>query len=195
MKRNVLSAPIKYPLQSQGRLNNKGFTLIEIMIVVAIIGILSAIAIAPIYGKIDKAKEAKIMAMIPPIKNEVNVCASDYDLQHRWGSTNYDIRYLNGRLETELENKAYNNYYNYQNPFSKSKVILNYGSIPSGYKNPAVYITNKSQYSYNALKPATITPNLKGSIVVYMNNNVNYVDVYYINEAGKKSQINARVRN
>ena len=55
----------------------KGFTLIELMIVVAIIGILAAIAIPAYSNYTRKAKFSEVVQATQAIKTAVEVCAND----------------------------------------------------------------------------------------------------------------------
>lgn len=55
----------------------KGFTLIELMIVVAIIGILAAIAIPSYQNYTKKAKFTEVTQATAAIKTAVEVCAQD----------------------------------------------------------------------------------------------------------------------
>ena len=56
--------------------NNKGFTLIELMIVVAIIGILAAIALPAYQTYTNKAKFSEVVSLIQGHKTAIEVCAA-----------------------------------------------------------------------------------------------------------------------
>jgi len=55
----------------------KGFTLIELMIVVAIVGILAAVAMPAYQNYLTKSKFTEVVAAAAPLKLAVELCAQD----------------------------------------------------------------------------------------------------------------------
>lgn len=76
--------------------NNKGFTLMEMLIVVAIIAVLVAIAIPVFTNQLEKAREATDMANIRSAYAEVMACA----LTNASDKTNGVTRTENGGVYT-----------------------------------------------------------------------------------------------
>jgi general secretion pathway protein G len=67
------------------RRREKGFTLIELLIVVAIIGIIAAIAIPNLLNAIDRGKQKRTMADIRSIGTAVEAYAVDNNAYPSWG--------------------------------------------------------------------------------------------------------------
>jgi general secretion pathway protein G len=72
-------------------MNNKGLTLIEVMVVVVILGVVAAVVAANVGGKVDPAKEKLTTTHLRVLKQEVELFKVDHgrfperleDLVHR----------------------------------------------------------------------------------------------------------------
>ena len=64
--------------------NNKGFTLIELLVVVAIIGVLSSIAIPAFNDYKDKAREARALSEISGIRTAVIDFYANEENRDQW---------------------------------------------------------------------------------------------------------------
>jgi type IV pilus assembly protein PilA len=71
----------------------KGFTLIELMIVVAIVGILSSVAMPAYNNYIRKAKFTEVILAVTPFKIGTGICAQ---LLTSASSTTIDANCING---------------------------------------------------------------------------------------------------
>lgn len=55
------------------KINNKGFTLIEMLVVVAIVGLLSAVVVVGLTGAREQARDSRRVADIRQIQNDLEI--------------------------------------------------------------------------------------------------------------------------
>lgn len=68
---------MKHPTQTNA--HRRGFTIVEIMVVVIIIGVLAALIVPTILGRTGKARTAVAASKLAAIENAVNLFASEYE--------------------------------------------------------------------------------------------------------------------
>ena len=73
-----MKKPVSIPVPKvRKRLNSEGFTLIELLIVVAIVGIIAAIAIPNLLSALDRGKQKRTMADLRSIATAVEIYSID----------------------------------------------------------------------------------------------------------------------
>ena len=124
----------------------------ELMIVISIIGIVSTVAVWTASNSTNRVKEAQLKTTARTLI-DVHTYINSHDSYHRFLSEQDDT-YLNHRLESLWESETYGNVFGHRNPYSKSPLVLNRGSIPASLKYPAVFITSNNTHSYDEISQA-----------------------------------------
>ena len=177
----------------------KGFTIIQLIIVMAILAIITAIAIPVYFNVVEDAKQKVLVANTSEVAKLTAVYCYDYDQEDWYDSWNNDgDGSLNNFLELELEiisDGTYENNISLKNPYSEKMSILDYDKTLSSGDGfcPAVFLTANSAYSPTG---GGSTDNILGTIVIYFKLDgsvTEYIQVYYVNSDGTKSDDVIRV--
>jgi prepilin-type N-terminal cleavage/methylation domain-containing protein len=123
----------------------KGFTLIELMIVVAIIGILAAIAIPKFAQMLEKSREGATKGNIGALKSAISIYTGDWQGQVpndllNWFSTGGSIAYIDNIPQVKVSGKNPKNTlasYNSPSGNAVNETALNTGS-------PAIFSASTS---------------------------------------------------
>jgi len=103
--------------------DSKGFTLIELLIVVAIIGIIAAIAVPSLLSAIQRSKQKRTMADMRSIGTALETYQIDYNKYPQDGATN--LTYLTPHYMRKLPDKdGWGNPFGYTSPSSRQDYSL-----------------------------------------------------------------------
>jgi prepilin-type N-terminal cleavage/methylation domain-containing protein len=188
----------------KGLARRGGFTLIEALIVIVVVGILAAIAIPAYLMQRDRAKEAVLKHNTRYVRIDAATYVSqELDKTYR-ATDNHSAqeaanaaKYVSNALEVGIENGLpRNNTMGYVNPYSGKKAIVNAAALSTAANEapPAVWITNSATYRY-ATFPTSGTnltnarTYLKGTVLAVWNTSTTpaKIEIFSVDRNGKKS--------
>ncbi len=118
---------MKGQTQSIKHLNTAGFTLIELMVVMVIIGLLAAAVAPKIFGRVDKARQQDAHAQIELLGQALDL----YRLEkHKYPTTDEGLEAIRPYLKKDLPKDPWGNGYVYQSPGreERSYDLISYGA-------------------------------------------------------------------
>ena len=95
------------------RLGSKGFTLIELMVVMVIIGLLAATVVPKFFGQVDKAMQQDAQAQIELLGQALDL----YRLEkHKYPTSDEGLEAIKSYLKKNVPNDPWGNAYIYESP-------------------------------------------------------------------------------